>query len=120
MKEIGDATALVIDHGLFLPVARRLAMGFKRVLYHCPHEVGFPTINASIIGEGFPDIEKCVDIWGVMPEVDSLVFNSNSNVKENQFGEAARLTLSKLNGKSSTRFSEKPGCQFPHSKSSMD
>ncbi len=74
MKEVSDVTALVIDHGLFIGVARRLAKEYKRVLYFCPHEVGFPTINGCIIGDGFPDIEKCNDIWADMPEVDLAVF----------------------------------------------
>ena len=73
MKEPSQITCLVLDHGLFIPVARRLAQSYKRVLYHIPNEVAFPTINRSIIGDGFPDIEKCNDIWSVMPEVDLVV-----------------------------------------------
>jgi len=73
-KELSQATVLVVDHGLFLPVAHRLAKAFKRVLYHVPAEMGFPTINASIIGDGFPDIEKCNDIWAVKNEVSCWCF----------------------------------------------
>lgn len=74
MKPLSDITACVVDHGLFLPVAHRLAQEYKRVLYHTPNEEGFPTINKCIIGDGFPDIEKCDDIWSVKNEVDLWVF----------------------------------------------
>lgn len=73
MKPISDVTALVIDHGLFIPVARRLAESYKRVLYWSPHEDGFSTIRKGIIGDGFPDIEWCDDPWKVKGEVDLLV-----------------------------------------------
>lgn len=73
MKAISDLTALVIDHGLFVPVARRLAEAYKRVLYWTPHEDGFSTIRKGIIGDGFPDIEWCDDPWKVKGEVDMLV-----------------------------------------------
>jgi hypothetical protein len=73
LKPLDQITALVIDHGLFLPVAHRLAEEYKRVLYYCPAEDGFPTINRCIVGDGFDDIEKCDDIWPVMPEVDLVV-----------------------------------------------
>jgi len=73
-KEISQATVMVVDHGLFIPVARRLAKSFNRVLYHVPNEEGFPTINKCIIGDGYPDIEKCEDIWDVKKDVDLFVF----------------------------------------------
>lgn len=74
MKDVSQATALVIDHGLFISTARRLAKEFKRVLYYRPAEDGFPRINDCIIGSGFPDIEKCEDIWKVKDDVDCFVF----------------------------------------------
>lgn len=74
MKEVSDTTFCVVDHGLFIPIARRLAKEAKRVLYHRPAEDGFPTINNCIIGDGFDDIEKCDDIWRVKNEVEVWCF----------------------------------------------
>ena len=74
MKEISDSTALVFDHGLFVSVADRLSRDFKRVLYHTPWESGFPTVNQCVLGDGFPNIERCNDIWSVLDDVDVLVF----------------------------------------------
>ena len=74
MKDISQATALVYDHGLFFPIAQRLAKKFKRVLYFSHWEKGFSTINDYAVGDGFGDIERCTDIWKVKNEVDIWVF----------------------------------------------
>lgn len=74
MKPIEDATVLVFDHGLFLPIAHRLSKKFKRVLYYTPSEEAFATLNKHIIGDGFSDIERCDDIWKIKKEVDCWCF----------------------------------------------
>lgn len=74
MKELSQITACVIDHGLYLPLARHLAKTYKRVLYWSQWETGFPTINDCLIGDGFDDVERCDDIWSVKNEVDLFVF----------------------------------------------
>lgn len=79
MKDLSKLTVLVFDHGLFLSVARRMAQECKRVLYHSPSEKAFRTLNDSIIGDGYPDIELCEDIWTVMPEVDLVMFSDIQN-----------------------------------------
>lgn len=76
MKDISQSTALVFDHGLFFPLAQRLAGegGFERVLYHTPWQEGFPTVNKCITGDGFSDIERCDHVFDVIDEVDCFVF----------------------------------------------
>ena len=74
MKPTSDITVLCFDHGLFLPVAHRMAKECKRVLYATPWETGFAKLGNCIVGDGFDDIERCDDIWAVMPEVDLVVF----------------------------------------------
>ena len=75
MTDLSGKTALVIDHGLFLPLARRLARnGFGRVLYYQPWEEGFSKIYRAITGDGYGDIERCDDIWEVKDQVDCFVF----------------------------------------------
>lgn len=75
-SEISQLTCMFVDTGLFLPVARRLARDYKRVLFHRPNDEGFPTINSCIIGDGFPDIEKCDDLWRHKDKADVFVFTN--------------------------------------------
>jgi hypothetical protein len=74
MKEPSDVTCCVVDHGLFVPLALKLAEGFKRVLYHSPWEDGFPILDKCIIGDGFSSIDRCDDIWKAKDDIDLFVF----------------------------------------------
>ena len=74
MRDVSQSTIAVIDHGLGIPVAQRLAKGFKRVIYCCPNEEGLPTINKCIIGDGMDGIEKVEDFWRVKKEIDCFCF----------------------------------------------
>ncbi len=75
MTDLSSKTALVVDHGLFIPLAHRLAKnGFGRVLYYSPWEEGFSKIYRAILGDGYGDIERCEDIWEVKDQVDCFVF----------------------------------------------
>lgn len=74
MDELSSKTCCVIDNGLFLPVARRLARDFKQVFYYAPCERSFPTVAQCMIGDGFPDIERVTSPWGIKNEVDLWVF----------------------------------------------
>lgn len=74
MKDTKDITALVVDHGIFVPLAAKLAQVYKRVLYYSPWEEGFPKLNKALLGYGYDNVERCNDIWDVMPDVDLCVF----------------------------------------------
>lgn len=74
MKPITDVTALVIDSGLFLPFARRLAEDCKRVLFYNPDRNSFPSLKKGSIGDGFPDIEHTLDFWPLLKDVDAVCF----------------------------------------------
>lgn len=78
MKPISEATALVYDNRLFQPVAHRLAQDFKRVLYFSEWERD-RKIGDAVLGDGFPDIERCLDVWEVKGEVDLFVFPDIGN-----------------------------------------
>ena len=74
-RDISTLTVCVVDHGLGIPVAQRLARnGFGRVLYHVPNDEGFPTINRCIIGENMDGIEKVDGFWRIKNEIDCFVF----------------------------------------------
>lgn len=73
MKNLEDIHLRVVDHGLFLPLARRLARDVKKVTYYSPCDRAFPTL-LDAIGDGFPDIERVDDYLDQAPDVDCWVF----------------------------------------------
>jgi len=75
MKDVSQVVACFVDTGLFLPVARRLARDYKRVLFHRPNNEGFPTVNNCMIGDGFDDIERVDDFWEATKEADLFIFS---------------------------------------------
>lgn len=73
MKEISDLHYRVVDKGLFLPVAQRLARQARKVSYWTPCDKDFPTAQDRL-GDGFPGIER-VDCWlHNREDVDCWVF----------------------------------------------
>lgn len=74
MSEASTKTYGIFDHhGLFLPIGRRLGQSGARVLYATPIDCR-DRINEDVIGEGFPDLEWCEDLWLVKNEVDCFMF----------------------------------------------
>lgn len=71
----------VVDHGLFLPVALRLARDAARVSYWTPCERDFPTCHDDI-GDGFPNLQRVDSIWENRDEVDCFVFPDIGFVEE--------------------------------------
>lgn len=69
-----DATVLIIDSGMFLPFALRLAKEFGRVLYWNPVEQASPRIQEAKIGDGFDEITRLNSPWSVIDEVDVFAF----------------------------------------------
>lgn len=74
MKELEQVNCCFVDHGLYLPLARKLAQTYNRVLYWTPWEKAYPRINDTCIGDGFDDIERIDDFWGVKDEINLFVF----------------------------------------------
>lgn len=75
MKDVKDITVCVSDCGLFIPAAQKLAETCKRVLYqHPPAIQGFPSINQSIVGDGFGNVECVEEFWPELNEIDLFVF----------------------------------------------
>jgi hypothetical protein len=69
-------TALVIDNGIFVEFARRLAEDFGRVLYFAPWATGYPTSRGLLIGAGDETYERIDDFWPYVEDdsVDIYVF----------------------------------------------
>lgn len=68
-----DLTITVVDHGLFLPVALRLARECKKVFYTTESYKPFPSVS-DIIGDGFDELEYTSSVWKVHDQTDVFVF----------------------------------------------
>lgn len=74
MKDIKDITACVIDHGIYFPVAQRLARDCKKVYYHRPNGEAFETFAQACPGDGHNDVTLISDFWKIKNEIDLFVF----------------------------------------------
>lgn len=71
MKAISDVSCAIVDTGLFLPMALRMAEDAKRVIYFNPDQRAFPSIRQACIGDGFSHIELARD-WGEILSSDDI------------------------------------------------
>jgi len=71
--KIEDLHIRVVDKGLFLPLARRLARDVRKVSYWSPCERAFPTL-LDAIGDGFPDISRVPCYLEDLQDVDLFCF----------------------------------------------
>lgn len=70
-----DKSVLVVDSGLYIHVARRLAESFGRVYYFCPWVGnGFPSEKQRQIGTGIEGIERVYEMWSTARRADLIVF----------------------------------------------
>lgn len=77
MTDLSKKKILVIDHGLFLSFALRMARGknhFGKVYYHNATKSGRPTVSSIFVGQGYQEIEVLKDPWDMIDEVDVLAF----------------------------------------------
>ena len=74
MKNISDVTALIVDSGLFIPLAVRMAQSCKRLLYWSPDCRGFPSLRQGAIGDGFENVERVIEFWNEIDEIDLFIF----------------------------------------------
>jgi len=75
MKQVKDVVAMVIDNGIFVEIAVRLAREYKKV-YYCvlgwPNS--FPRMHEAWIGRGLENIEVVESPWPYFNQVDLWVF----------------------------------------------
>jgi hypothetical protein len=72
VKELSEIEVTVLDKGLFVPIARRIARDVKRVNYWSPHERAFETCKDQI-GDGFPELTRLESEWDREEETDLWV-----------------------------------------------
>ena len=75
IKDPSDVVALVVDNGLFVEIAIKLAQTYKKVYYYVPWESAFAKMNLTHIGYGMENIEVVDSIYGPhFDDVDLFVF----------------------------------------------
>jgi hypothetical protein len=75
MKKLSDVTAMVIDLGIFVEMARTLGKTCKKVYYCNPSWVSsFPTLNSAYVGFGFPEIEVVLSPFDHFEDIDLYIF----------------------------------------------
>jgi len=75
IKDPSDVVALVVDNGLFVEIAIKLAQTYKKVYYYVPWESAFAKMNLGMIGTGLENIEVVDSIYGPhFDEVDLFCF----------------------------------------------
>lgn len=70
-----DKRILVIDRGLFVSWALRLARDFGEVYFHNPSwKQSYPSSKQLLIGHGFDEITMVKNLWDVVHKMDLVVF----------------------------------------------
>ena len=74
MKSVEDIVIACIDHGQFIPIARKLGEQVAKCYYWSPSEKSLRLVQEGIVGDGFEDIERVENIWDIKDRVDAFVF----------------------------------------------
>ncbi len=74
MKPVADVTCCIVDTGIFLPMAFRMAEQCKRVIYCPPAEITPAKVGTGFMGDGFPAIEAKRNFWDDFDEIDLFCF----------------------------------------------
>jgi hypothetical protein len=74
MKSLSDAVICCVDHGLFIPVAAKLAEQCKHVYWWSPWDRAYPTIKEWVVGEGYDNMTRVENIWDVKKDCDGFAF----------------------------------------------
>lgn len=74
MKDLADVTCCVVDTGLFMQMARRMAEDCARVIYWNPDVRGFPSLKQACLGDGFDGVEMVREFWPFLDEIDLFCF----------------------------------------------
>lgn len=69
-----DKVALVVDNGLFVHIAVKLAEEFGEVCYWTPSVNAFPKSNLILPGDGIDEIKRVTDFWPAARDADLIVF----------------------------------------------
>ncbi len=75
MNEIvHDKTVLIIDDGMCMWLAERLARDFMTVYLHTSWSSDYPQKKDDVIGEGIPNVIRLSDWWPYLDKIDVFIF----------------------------------------------
>lgn len=75
MMDFSHRTVLVIDQGLYVHIAEKLAETFGRVLYYCNGwRSAFPVSERFNVGAGIDGLERVANPWEYIDDSDLIVF----------------------------------------------
>lgn len=69
-----DKSVCVVDSGMYVSTALRLARDFGKVYFHSPWIKTCPTLSRRAPGMGFKEIERVDYLWSIKNKVDLWVF----------------------------------------------
>lgn len=75
-KDISEVVACVVDNGMFMPVAVKMAEQAKKVYWHKPYDDAWPIMAECVQGNGFSNFHYCEDYWhpDIFKEIDLFIF----------------------------------------------
>jgi len=76
MIDVSDKKVLVVDDGMFIEFAIRLARDFKKTYYWTNWKSEYPLSKDDMIGVGVPGIERVSELFDYIDKVDLIVFTS--------------------------------------------
>lgn len=74
MTDYSSKTVCVVDSGLYVDLALRLARDFGKVYFHSPWIKTCPGLAQRAPGMGFKEIERADYLWDIKNKVDLFVF----------------------------------------------
>lgn len=74
MKDLSSIKVCIVDDGLSIPIARKMAESVDTVFYYKFSDRAFPVIREGIIGDGYDNIVRINDLWKIKKDVDLFMF----------------------------------------------
>lgn len=98
MTDLSKKAALILDHGVFVELAFRLARedGFGTVYYCDPTwQAAFATIDHAIIGDGFAEIRRVREPWKLIDSgaVDCVIYPDVHHAEEQEHVESLGMPV---------------------------
>lgn len=72
--DLKSKVVTVVDCGLFVDIALKIAPAFKHVYYWSPWQSAFPKSNSLLPGDGFDDIERVKWLFKAIEKSDLVIF----------------------------------------------
>jgi len=72
--DLSTKVVTVVDNGLFVDIALRIAPAFKKVYFWSPWQSAFPRSSTVLVGDGFDEIDRTRWLFDAIEKSDLIVF----------------------------------------------